>query len=76
MNQHFCVELFMLMLSITHNAHYECYTNKDVPCKDFCVDILSLSLFEMGLSAVETAMARVLSFFVKEADLLEGKKMC
>jgi len=64
------------MLSITPNAHYECYTSRDVPCKDFCVDILSLFSFEMGLSVVETAMACVSSFFVKKGDLFEGKRMC
>lgn len=63
------------MLSITPNSHYECYTSRDVPCKDFYVDILSLS-FEMGLSAVETAMTCVSSFFVKDDDLFEGKRMC
>jgi len=49
---------------------------QDVPCKDFCVDILSLSSFEMGLAAVVTAVACVSSFFVKEDDLFEGKRMC
>ena len=62
------------MLSITRNAHYECYTNRDVPCKDFCVDILSLPSFEMGLSAVETAVACVSSYSVKEDDLFGGKE--
>lgn len=54
--------------------HYDCYTSRDVPCKH--VDILSLSSIEMGLSAVETAMACVSSFFVKEDTVFGGKRKC
>jgi hypothetical protein len=40
------------------------------------MDILSLSLFEMGLSAVERAMTCVAPYSVKEDVLYERKGMC